>query len=269
MKKLYPIGVKAGKNPREEFKKTLAEIEKTPDIASTTSLAIEAFGAKAGPDLADAIKGGRFSYQEFLKTIEDSQGTVNQTFKDSESGSERFKVAMNKLKLVGADVWTSIESAFAPVMEELIKKLSIAVDWFSNLSDGSKRSIVIFGGICCNWSCSFGLGAFISTIGNAVTVLAPLLAGIAKADGLISFLSTKVPILGTVFTALTGPIGIVLGVLAGLAVAFTIAYKKSETFRNFVNGAIESVNKHLVILFNLFNLSLILLKTSLNKRYQQ
>ncbi|MGO5797216.1 phage tail tape measure protein [Staphylococcus aureus] len=188
LKKAISNWGKAGKNPREEFKKTLAEIEKTPDIASATSLAIEAFGAKAGPDLADAIKGGRFSYQEFLKTIEDSQGTVNQTFKDSESGSERFKVAMNKLKLVGADVWTSIESAFAPVMEELIKKLSIAVDWFSNLSDGSKRSIVIFGGIAA-------------------------------------------------------AIGIVLGVLAGLAVAFTIAYKKSETFRNFVNGAIESVKQ--------------------------
>ena len=27
------------------------------------------------------------------------------------------------------------------------QKLSIAVDWFSSLSDGSKRSIVIFGGI--------------------------------------------------------------------------------------------------------------------------
>ncbi|EOB7921002.1 phage tail tape measure protein [Staphylococcus aureus] len=244
LKKAISNWGKAGKNPREEFKKTLAEIEKTPDIASATSLAIEAFGAKAGPDLADAIKGGRFSYQEFLKTIEDSQGTVNQTFKDSESGSERFKVAMNKLKLVGADVWTSIESAFSPVMEELIKKLSIAVDWFSNLSDGSKRSIVIFGGIAAAIGpVVFGLGAFISTIGNAVTVLAPLLAGIAKADGLISFLSTKVPILGTVFTALTGPIGIVLGVLAGLAVAFTIAYKKSETFRNFVNGAIESVKQ--------------------------
>ncbi|KIN25007.1 phage tail tape measure protein, partial [Staphylococcus aureus] len=244
LKKAISNWGKAGKDPREEFKKTLAEIERTPDIASATSLAIEAFGAKAGPDLADAIKGGRFSYQEFLKTIEDSQGTVNQTFKDSESGSERFKVAMNKLKLVGADVWASIESAFAPVMEELIKKLSVAVDWFSNLSDGSKRSIVIFGGIAAAIGpVVFGLGAFISTIGNAVTVLAPLLAGIAKADGLISFLSTKVPILGTVFTALTGPIGIVLGVLAGLAVAFTIAYKKSETFRNFVNGAIESVKQ--------------------------
>ncbi|MCS4722563.1 phage tail tape measure protein [Staphylococcus aureus] len=244
LKKAISNWGKAGKDPREEFKKTLAEIERTPDIASATSLAIEAFGAKAGPDLADAIKGGRFSYQEFLKTIEDSQGTVNQTFKDSESGSERFKVAMNKLKLVGADVWASIESAFAPVMEELIKKLSIAVDWFSSLSDGSKRSIVIFGGIAAAIGpVVFGLGVFISTVGNAVTVLAPLLASIAKADGLISFLSTKVPILGTVFTALTGPIGIVLGVLAGLAVAFTIAYKKSETFRNFVNGAINSVKQ--------------------------
>ncbi|HCD2381860.1 TPA: phage tail tape measure protein [Staphylococcus aureus] len=244
LKKAISNWGKAGKDPREEFKKTLAEIERTLDIASATSLAIEAFGAKAGPDLADAIKGGRFSYQEFLKTIEDSQGTVNQTFKDSESGSERFKVAMNKLKLVGADVWASIESAFAPVMEELIKKLSVAVDWFSSLSDGSKRSIVIFGGIAAAIGpVVFGLGAFISTVGNAVTVLAPLLASIAKADGLISFLSTKVPILGTVFTALTGPIGIVLGVLAGLAVAFTIAYKKSETFRNFVNGAINSVKQ--------------------------
>lgn len=244
LKKAISNWGKAGKDPREEFKKTLAEIERTPDIASATSLAIEAFGAKAGPDLADAIKGGRFSYQEFLKTIEDSQGTVNQTFKDSESGSERFKVAMNKLKLVGADVWASIESAFAPVMEELIKKLSVAVDWFSSLSDGSKRSIVIFGGIAAAIGpVVFGLGAFISTIGNAVTVLAPLLASITKAGGLISFLSTKVPILGTVFTALTGPIGIVLGVLAGLAVAFTIAYKKFETFRNFVNGAINSVKQ--------------------------
>ncbi|HCY8189979.1 TPA: phage tail tape measure protein [Staphylococcus aureus] len=140
LKKAISNWGKAGKDPREEFKKTLAEIERTPDIASATSLAIEAFGAKAGPVV-------------------------------------------------------------------------------------------------------FGLGAFISTVGNAVTVLAPLLASIAKADGLISFLSTKVPILGTVFTALTGPIGIVLGVLAGLAVAFTIAYKKSETFRNFVNGAINSVKQ--------------------------
>ncbi|WP_078103187.1 phage tail tape measure protein, partial [Staphylococcus aureus] len=72
LKKAISNWGKAGKDPREEFKKTLAEIERTPDIASATSLAIEAFGAKAGPDLADAIKGGRFSYQEFLKTIEDS-----------------------------------------------------------------------------------------------------------------------------------------------------------------------------------------------------
>ena len=54
---------------------------------------------------------------------------------------------MNKLKLVGADVWASIESAFCSSNGRTNQKLSIAVDWFSSLSDGSKRSIFIFGGV--------------------------------------------------------------------------------------------------------------------------
>lgn len=77
------------------------------------------------------------------------------------------------------------------------------------------------------------------------------------------------PILGTVFTALTGPIGIVLGVLTGLAVAFTIAYKKSETFRNFVNGAIESVKQTFSNFIQFIQPFIDSVKTSLNKRFQQ
>ena len=72
------------------------------------------------------------------------------------------------------------------------QKAICSVDWFSSLSDGSKRSIVIFGGIAAAIGpVVFGLGAFISTIGNAVTVLAPLLASIVKAGGLISFYQLK------------------------------------------------------------------------------
>ena len=39
-----------------KFKNVLEEIKKCPDIASATTKAIEVFGAKAGPDLADAIQ---------------------------------------------------------------------------------------------------------------------------------------------------------------------------------------------------------------------
>ena len=62
MKKAISNWAKDGKDSRQEFQKTLDQIAACPDIASATSKAIEVFGAKAGPDLADAIQGGRFEY---------------------------------------------------------------------------------------------------------------------------------------------------------------------------------------------------------------
>ena len=85
MKKAISEWGKDGKDAREEFKKTLDEIAATPDIATATTKAIEVFGAKAGPDLADAIKGGRFEYSEMLKVLEGSSGTVENTYEETQS----------------------------------------------------------------------------------------------------------------------------------------------------------------------------------------
>ncbi|WP_211750235.1 phage tail tape measure protein, partial [Paenibacillus sp. Marseille-Q4541] len=46
------------------------------------------------------------------------------------------------------------------------------------------------------------------------------------------------------------PIGIIIGLLVGLGVALVVAYKKSETFRNIVNGVWESVKKTAITLFD-------------------
>ncbi|MCE4957252.1 peptidoglycan DD-metalloendopeptidase family protein [Macrococcoides caseolyticum] len=60
-------------------------------------------------------------------------------------------------------------------------------------------------------------------------VLLMAIGGIASGIGAIS--------------ALGAPIWLTIGAIAGLGVAFTVAYKKSETFRNIVKGAIEGVGK--------------------------
>src|SRR5699024_6164839 len=41
------------------------------------------------------------------------------------------------------------------------------------------------------------------------------------------------------FAALTGPVGITIGVITLLGTAFTVAYAKSETFRNIIQGLIQ------------------------------
>ncbi|OFO55666.1 tape measure protein [Nosocomiicoccus sp. HMSC059G07] len=71
-------------------------------------------------------------------------------------------------------------------------------------------------------------------IGSAVAV------GIGPALKLIGTLLSYAKFLTPVFTALTGPIGIAVGVVALLASGFMLAWKHSETFRNGVMGLIDT-----------------------------
>ncbi len=226
---------KEGKDPREEFKKTLTEIEKAPDIAKATSLAIEAFGAKAGPDLADAIQGGRFEFEELLKVLENSEGTVDQTFDNTLSNSEKIQVAWQNMKLMGEDLWGIVEDALAPSFETLVTKLQSGVEWFKGLSKETKLSGVILAGLVMALGPVIaGIGIFLTMIGSIMTALAPVMASIAKAGGLLKWLR-----LGLM--AFTGPVGITIGLLTILGTGFITLYKNSESFRDGVQQLIAKL----------------------------
>src|SRR5699024_5948403 len=76
---------------------------------------------------------------------------------------------------------------------------------------------------------SLALGTFVSVAANVVTVMAPVLASTAKAGGLLKWLAP-------LFGALTSPITLTIAAIVALGAAFVIAYNKSETFRNFIDG---------------------------------
>lgn len=142
MKKAISNWAKEGKDPREEFKKTLAEIKSTPDIASATTKAIEIFGAKAGPDLADAIRGGRFEYEDMLTAIEGSKGTVDSTWGAMQDGVSRLKMAMNNLMGSSVGFRDIIMDMAAGALTKIADKVKMLTDWFSKLSDGQKEFVV-------------------------------------------------------------------------------------------------------------------------------
>lgn len=120
MRKAISNWSKDGKDAREEFKKTLDEIAATPDIATATTKAIEVFGAKAGPDLADAIKGGRFEYSEMLKTLENSTGTVENTYDETQSGIDKINLAVQRLSVTFGEAAGKLIDEYAPKIEHII-----------------------------------------------------------------------------------------------------------------------------------------------------
>ena len=99
MKKAISAWGAANKDPQKEFAKTMQQIKDCPDLASATTLAIEAFGQKAGPDLADAIKGGRFEVESYTKAIQNSAGTVESTYSQVVDEVDDTQLAAQNLKL--------------------------------------------------------------------------------------------------------------------------------------------------------------------------
>lgn len=144
MKKAISNWGSAGKDSRKEFKKTLEEIKKCPDIASATTKAIEVFGQKAGSDLADAIQGGRFEYEEFLKIIQNSKGTVENTYNEINEGEEQNEIAIKNAKLALAELGQTVLKEVTPIVKDLTEVIKKVADWFKNLDDSTKQNIMNF-----------------------------------------------------------------------------------------------------------------------------
>lgn len=170
----------------------------------------------------------------------------------SNEANQRYETMASQLKILKNNIVAfgiSLGNAIAPIVIKLAKGLTDVLKSMSNMSNGMKITIAVVGSlVAAIGPLLFVFGAFISVIGSTITTLGPLLLGIHKAGGLMAFLSGKVataarlfPMLGSAITVLTGPVGWVVAAIAALGVAFVVAYKKSETFRDIVNKAVSGV----------------------------
>lgn len=127
-----------GKDAKKEFQKVLDQIASTPDIASATTKAIEVFGKKAGPDLADAIKGGRFEYSDFLKLLEGSTGTVTNTYEETQDGFDKINLAIQGARSELGSYVGQLVKKYQPQIESFIKQ---SVNGLQRLIDKGAKAV--------------------------------------------------------------------------------------------------------------------------------
>lgn len=188
MKKAISNWSAEGKDARVEFRKTLDEIEATPDIASATTKAIEIFGAKAGPDLADAIKGGRFEYSEFLDLLENSTGTVTKTYEQTQSGADKIKLAIQKARVEMGSTVQELSNKYYPQIEKAIEKASQLFEKFGDYAgkaltfivDHSKEVAIALGVIGTAISTAFVVNKITNFITNLSTLAKAVVAAAVK-----------------------------------------------------------------------------------------
>ncbi len=173
-----------GKPVQETLWATIDAIQSMEDPTKALSLALDTFGARAGPVLADAIRQGRFGIDELKAAMEGAEGAILNTAEATMDWPE-------KLEMVKAKITTALEpigSKLMDVASTVIDRLQPALDRlgpfiettvapaFDHLADAIVR--VSEGDIEGGLAALFGNAAGDAAIATAISDLAEVIGGL-------------------------------------------------------------------------------------------
>jgi len=82
---------------REGLQDTFEKIKNAKDESSALAIAMDVFGARAGPDMAAAIRENRFELGDFIASISEADGLIMETAQSTMDWGERWTQFKNRL----------------------------------------------------------------------------------------------------------------------------------------------------------------------------
>lgn len=192
------------------------------------------------------------SDEDYNKLSESIQNCTGASQEMADTMQDNLGGAVTLLKSALESAGITIGERLTPHIRELAEWITGLVEKFNSLSDSQQDLVVKIGLILTAIAPVMLIGSkvfslissvigIITTVGSALsTVFAfGLNATALSAAGA----STGVTMLAGAIGFLTSPITLVIAAITALVAVFVIAYKKSETFRNFINNLVEDLKK--------------------------
>ena len=224
------------------MKEALSDLQDTMLNAETSAdaynAAVDLFGSKAGPALAEFCKSGKLNFEDLGASLNDNLGSVEDTFNATLDPADQFKVTLNQLKDGGYDVGNALGPVLAECLQMVTPMLKNLIDSWNSLSPETQEMIIK----CVLLAAA--LGPVFSTISKVSGGVSTLIDVGAKAASIISKAKTAFSAFGAVLAA--NPVALVIiGITALIAILVTL-YNKCERFRDGVDkvfGGIKSFIK--------------------------
>ena len=253
-------------NPSKALSMFVKGLGDTEGGAKGVLKALDDVGIK-GIREADTIRRMANNHQVLDKALKTGSEGWKENSALTDEANIRYETMGSKLKMLKntfINFARTIGDAVAPIVSFLADKLTGLFEHLQGTSNATKIAIAAF----------TLLGVAIPPLIVATGVLAHSIVGISEAMRLLNAtkggakffslfnggikgilpkigqLLTKIPLIGGLMTALTGPVGIAVAAIAGIGTAFVVAYKKSETFRNIVNTVVTPIKNAFIGLGN-------------------
>ena len=208
----------------------LAEITKRIKEAGSAGeankVAIELFGARVGPDMAAAIREGRFELTELVSQLKSSPETINGVSAETADFAEQLILMKNNLAValepLGSTLMQAINSAM-PAFVSFTEKITGLVTWFNNLDTGVKTAIITILGV-------------LAAIGPVTMAVGGIISGLSSLMGVLAFLAS--------------PIGIIIVAITALTAAFVYLWNTNEEFKNTLISAWQAISNAVKPIFD-------------------
>lgn len=183
------------------MQETIQQIKTMSSESQATALAIEVFGSRAGPEMAYAVRNGKFEIEQWSAAVGGSAGTLKSTAEAATTMEQKWVQASNSMR-------AAFSSTITPAVNGVSSALADAVQ---------------------------GFGDFLGKCPIATAVLTGLAVGLTSLTATLALYKVATT-LGTVVTAVFGttlqvalwPITIIVAVIAGLVAGLILLFKWLE-----------------------------------------
>ena len=206
--------------------------------------AVDIFGKRGADAFVDMAKSGRLSLDGLTTNLSDYGTTVDDTFEGTLDPIDQAKVALNNLKVTGAEIFTSVQSVIAPMLDTLNQKLQSFNAWWKTLSPETQEMLVkiamiaaLVGPLLVGISkIGTAIGTISGGIGQMITLGGKLSTVFSNAGGMAG-------VMGKAIGFLTSPIGLVIAAIAAAIVVGVLLYKNWDKIKATAQKVFTTVQK--------------------------
>lgn len=161
------------------------------------------------------------NFNGVLEQMQNSAGATNTAFEKLDTNSTKIKKATNELKNDAIDLGTTLMEELAPIIENIVEKISQFTEWFNGLSESEKQMII-------------QIGLIVAAIGPLLIVLGTVVSSGAKIIG-------GIPVIAKGLSGLFGIIAAnpVLAIITAIVIAVFTLWTTCDEFRE---GVLEGID---------------------------